>query len=87
MHDTDSGESIDKALTECHTKTIIESPIDEQTNIAAAVTAIESTSDFVKTIATEIVEQATMAIDPVATVAQSSLDVNVTIETTHPQTE
>lgn len=90
VHDTDSGESIEK------TATILVSQIDEQKNandnMTAATTAgvgagtgptaDELSSDIVKSITEEIVEQATKAADIVE--ASSTVETDVELKSDVP---
>lgn len=72
VHDIDSGESIENAAIVSNTKTVA---IDEQT-IANTAAADESSCEIVKSIAEEIVEKATKAVDSAAPIS----DVHQTIE-------
>lgn len=62
MHDTDSVESIENAVTITDTKSGVESTIDEP----KIVHVDESATDIVKSIAEEIVEKATKGAAPAA---------------------
>lgn len=73
MHDTDSVESIENAATIANTKYAVEPTIDE-TKIAQAAVVDESATDIVKSIADEIVEQATKAVAPAAPFADVDVD-------------
>lgn len=67
VHDIDSGESIESAAIVNNTKTVA---IDEQT-IANTAAADETSCEIVKSIAEEIVEKATKAVDSAAQISDA----------------